>query len=295
MSETQIAIQQLAENSRVAKNSVIYSQLLVIIFLVLFALIVVPFAHLAIENFYPFSFSFDEHDLDSIPELMDGDHKDHIAGYTAFAALYTAFIALLSLTGAIVGYNFVRNSESRSKTLDFITRQLQDGDIIKMFSDFRSLRKKYHSTVIFFDVLGEASQKNENGPGIGPPLLKQEYDLIVQVLNYYETWGIGLEYRALDERMLKDWWRSSLVADFTDLYAFVIGYRDANGTPKTFEKAEMLARRWAQGDEIARLTDKKSEYLKRKHAAEGTNLRSAALFSLFKRKSAENAGKAKAA
>lgn len=94
---------------------------------------------------------------------------------------------------------------------------------------------------------------HESGFDSGGHFVRNDRDCVLHVLNYYESWGIGIRGQALDEKMLKDWWRSSLVRDFIDLYPFIAGYRRVLGIQTAFNEFQVLATSWATPSERAKI------------------------------------------
>lgn len=200
--------------------------------------------------------------------LKDDGHPHIEAAYQAYAALFTAVLLLVTLISGIFGYfetsHTQSRSKSRSKTLDLISRQTHDNDIITMFKNLRELRKRLDAGD---DVLGAVRINHYYKVGklnreidTEFEATKKDFELCIQVLNYYEIWAIGIRHHALEEQMLKEWWRTSLVGDFTDLLPFVLGYRDATGVRQAFVMAENLADIWATADERTQCKDVKTKY-----------------------------------
>ncbi len=221
--------------------------------------------------------------LDAILRGAHANDVDNIGGYTEFAAIYTAVAIALTLVSGLYGYGLLVSAQGKTKTMDFIAQQVNDRDLIDMFSELRNVKRRYGETVSYETVYADYKRYQEMVSDHGELANRRHaYDLIVQVLNYYETWGIGIENQALNDKMLNEWWRSSLVRDFISLYGFILEYREKKEIRDTFENAEKLAIRWADKDELAMIRDTKRRYDASK--AEGHEASLAIFRSLFGRR-----------
>lgn len=178
----------------------------------------------------------------------------------ALGTMLMAAAVVISAAAAYISYQDNRRIAKTRLTMDQISRQVHDKDIITIFNGFRAIRQKYelgkdpenpltHSMVIEADLNTE-KMLGENG--IHANARQKDRDVIINLLNYYETWALGIERQAYDEEMLRDWWRSSLVADYLDLKSYVDTHRKALGNFAAFEGFEKLARKWASADEARR-------------------------------------------
>ena len=197
-------------------------------------------------------------------EIKNNNHKTDSGYFEAYAALVTTILLFLTLLSAILGYLEASHTQSRSKTLDFISNQVRGQDIISMFKEFRELRVRIKSGERPLSIKCIDCYYRDGREGFNEEKefekTRAVFELCVKLLNYYEVWAIGIDNRALEERMLKDWWRTSLVADVTDLLSFVHAYRDATGVDQAFIEAQNLATKWAKRQERERIKAAETAY-----------------------------------
>lgn len=178
-------------------------------------------------------------------------------------AILPSFAPLILLVSAIIAFRTLKNNrkgreedekaatarDKRSNSFDHIAKQTCDRDLILMHEQFREVVQHLEkaSTAPFrYNQVHANTLKHNN-------LAIDAEDVITKVFNYYEATAIGIELNALDEDIIKEWWRSSYVNDWIDFVLFVREKREIFGRPKLYCKFEEQARRWAIGDEIARL------------------------------------------
>jgi hypothetical protein len=116
-----------------------------------------------------------------------------------------------------------------SRALDFIFYMARDPGVSQMFRDFRKIRRG----------------------GRVAPTEKPDRDVVIDLLNFYESLAIGIHTGAMAENLIKGWWRSSLVQDWIDLIPFVSDYRRVEMIPNAWNIMEWLALRWATKSERA--------------------------------------------
>jgi len=116
--------------------------------------------------------------------------------------------------------------------LDLIVKEQTDADMIKARKTFVNLKQKG-------DIVQYASLDK-----IG----SEEASHIRFILNMYEVVAIGINKNAYDERIYKDWCRTTAVRDWMACKDFIHIYqRDVS--PKIYAEFEKLAKRWANHDE----------------------------------------------
>ena len=188
-------------------------------------------------------------------ELTSINHQKNTA--EPFAALVSACFLFLTLLAAILGYLEASHTQSRSKTLDFLNRQAHDQQLIEMFKKWREFRKSIEADPTPLSVKCVSLYY---AGGVQSDSAKKNYEICIDVLNYYEIWAIGISNSALEESMLKQWWRTSLVADVTDLLPFIYGYQHATKVEKAFVEAERLASSWALQTEREQIKQAKAAF-----------------------------------
>lgn len=190
---------------------------------------------------------------------------------TASASVVTAVAVLISAAGAFRAYDSNRLATVDRTTFEVIHRSVHDKDLMEMFDIFRKIRIRYSKSngkdieqnyVITHDELFESYDQYQNAIGssrVAENAHLHDYDIILRVLNYYESVAIGIRDGAINELMMRNWWRTTTVRDFIDMYVFIHQYRIFRGAPKVFEEAELLAVKWADTEELADLEHQKQK------------------------------------
>lgn len=185
---------------------------------------------------------------------------------TAAATLMLVAVAGIQIWIAETAKRTANQNAAKTRTLDLIHAMVSADDLNSMFRAFRVLCKKYESGIQCPDIIRDYNDYHlPISFAQNTPEKKHDFDVIIEVLNFYETWEIGIENKALDENMLRDWWRSSAVRDFLDLYEFVLEHRDQTDSPALFVKIEALVRRWARPEEQKQLDVITRLYKKRRN------------------------------
>lgn len=149
------------------------------------------------------------------------------------------------------GIDLLRANRDRAKTqasYDHIARQTYDRDLIQMFEDLRHVIKGLPSPIdvengkLPVEVISEDGGKLE--------LMAEVF--IRRVLNHYEVTSIGINRDALDEGIIRQWWRTNFVRDIIDLQTWIIENRSRVGSSAVFRECCDLAYRWAKEDERKR-------------------------------------------
>jgi len=137
----------------------------------------------------------------------------------------------------------------RTASFDHIAQQTRDRELIEMFEEFRVVRRKVldgkENPVSIDDIEGLVIDHHRRALGAE--------DIIKKVFNYYEATAIGIREGALEEQIIKGWWRTSFVLDWADFSEYVRQRRKRYRIPKLFSEYEALVDRWAEGDERAKI------------------------------------------
>lgn len=191
----------------------------------------------------------------SIPPAEQAGHAQQAqrAYQTVIAAITAGAIVGTVLIGWIA-YNVQSITARRQKTFDVIYRQCHDKDIIEILDVNRHIRNKYAAaddaiTLQSVRTNDQVFRQTLEANGLAQARRKLDFDYIMGLLNYYETLAIGVENEALDEALLKSWWRTNLVRDWTVFKDFVIDYRKEARAAAAFCKFEALANAWANEGE----------------------------------------------
>ncbi|WP_019961412.1 DUF4760 domain-containing protein [Woodsholea maritima] len=182
--------------------------------------------------------------------------EDVIARSTALIYFTNLFALFVLISTAYLAWLTLRSNKDREcKTNSFkhIAEQTRDRELIEMFEEFRVVRKEVkngndnplsidHIVKIVIDHNGRA--------------LKAE-DVIKKVFNYYEATALGIATDALDEDIIKRWWRTSFVLDWSDFSEYIRqkrkGRSDSPGNPKLYIELENLVKKWALPEERSKI------------------------------------------
>lgn len=152
------------------------------------------------------------------------------------------------LVSAVIAYVTVRDANRRARrsaSFDHIAQQTRDRELIEMFEEFRVVRRKVtadkQNPVSIDDIEGLIIDHHRRA-------LSAE-DIIKKVFNYYEATAIGIREGALEETIIKGWWRSSFVLDWADFSEYVRQRRKRYEIPKLFCEYEELVKKWATNEE----------------------------------------------
>lgn len=168
-----------------------------------------------------------------------------------------ATLVFLVISAALVAVQIWHSGRTTKKNNSFvhIAIQTRDHDLIQMFEQFRLARRKLRDGHIgSFGV----EQVDEREISYNGRMLMAE-DVLKKVFNYYEATAIGIKNGALNEPILKDWWRRSYVLDFIDFALYVYQRRLRDGADKLFSEYEEQAIRWAKEDEQQQIEDAKAK------------------------------------
>ncbi|MEO1150159.1 MAG: DUF4760 domain-containing protein [Pseudomonadota bacterium] len=190
----------------------------------------------------------------SVPDLWtalySGDSAARVKTVGTLSTIIIAFAIVGTVLTAFIAYRTSTKTAKVQKTIDYIYRQSHDKDIIELFDSIRHIKRNLHAKElrISYDIIIREDKRLRETLAerrVADMRKKSDGDFIINLLNYYETWAIGIETGALDEDVLKSWWRTNYVRDWSTFRIFVIGYRDDVKNPDAFEKFENLAKRWA--------------------------------------------------
>ena len=163
----------------------------------------------------------------------------------------TLVLLLLSAGAAIWQVLASQRREKVNNSFEHIAIQTRDHDLIKMFEEFRLVRAQLMPdetiTLGLDDV--EGAEVSHHGK-----MLSAE-DVVKKVFNYYEATAIGIKKQALNETIIKDWWRRSYVLDFADFAQYVYEKRARDDAPKLYSEYESIVKQWHIGNEPDRLAD----------------------------------------
>lgn len=166
--------------------------------------------------------------------------------WASFILNALVFIVILgSAIIALVTLDHANKRARRSASFDHIAQQTRDRELIEMFEEFRVVRRKVtdgkENPVSIDDIEGLIIDHHRRA-------LSAE-DIIKKVFNYYEATAVGIREGALEEQIIKGWWRTSFVLDWADFSEYVRQRRKRYGIPKLFCEYEALVQKWAEGAE----------------------------------------------
>jgi uncharacterized protein DUF4760 len=169
---------------------------------------------------------------------------------TAIATVVLAFVGVVEITNGWIARRAAKMVAAQTRTLDLINAMATSQQVTDILDNFRKIREKYAEDITYEKVIEDYQRYRGAIENLdSSSLSKHEYDSILQLLNYYEAWELGIDNDALDENILRGWWRSSLVRDFIKLYSFVCVYRKRTGVMPAFTGVEKLAKRWMTQEE----------------------------------------------
>ena len=111
------------------------------------------------------------------------------------------------------------------------------------------------------EAAGDTGKKKGREPAPGQPSDpcdddikgKTGNDIIKKVFNYYEATAIGVRMGALEEDVIRKWWRKTYILDWLDFKFYVQYIRENEKTPRAYCEYEALVTRWASDEEAGLL------------------------------------------
>lgn len=182
-------------------------------------------------------------------------HETEASDITALATAVTGLAIIGTVVTGFQAYKQNTRTAKIQKTIDFIYRQTHDKDILDIIDMSRHIKQKYSRRGIrdiTLELVVEDDKQYERllaENHASPRGRKSDLDYLLRLFNYYETWAIGIKNDALDEPLLREWWRTTYVRDWIDYKTLIEGYRREKKSMKAFDEFEGLARYWANGDE----------------------------------------------
>lgn len=128
-----------------------------------------------------------------------------------------------------------------ARSFDHIVEQTKDRDLLLANEQFKALieaLKEKHSGPYGYEEV-ENTFVNFRGQAV------YGSEILIRLFNYYEATAIGIELGALNESIIREWWRGSYVQDWIDFRRYVHEKREARGTPALYVKYENQVRHWA--------------------------------------------------
>lgn len=134
-----------------------------------------------------------------------------------------------------------RSRAQISKSFDHIIEQTRDRDLIAMNEEFKavidSLKKLGPGPYGLADVEDHLVKHREAAIDAA--------EVITKLFNYYEATAIGIRLGALDEEIIKQWWRASYVADWQDFSLYIEEKRTRDKRAALYVEYQAQAERWA--------------------------------------------------
>lgn len=174
------------------------------------------------------------------------------AWITASATAVLALFAAVQIFREFYSSRTTKHLAAKEKAFDQINRHVFDQQIVELFERWRVIKAKYQDNMIDFDSIYESYEKHKEYLRESNPsgeVRRHDYDVIVQLLNFYEQISIGIKRGTIDEQTYKEWWRTSFVLDWINSEKFVQRFRDRKQSPDTFSVYEQLARKWKVSDD----------------------------------------------
>lgn len=162
------------------------------------------------------------------------------------SAIATAIAVSLSAATGFLIWIATRNSVSKRAALDIIKSHLGDNDWITADKEYREIHKTADEAAreknqdFEIDVFLQKFARPENR-------FSEERSRILKILNRYEMIAVGIRQGSIDEKTYKLWYRSSVLAIFSETILFVKERQLVN--PQAYRQFHWLAYRWATDSE----------------------------------------------
>ncbi|WP_282608447.1 DUF4760 domain-containing protein [Pelagibius sp. Alg239-R121] len=157
---------------------------------------------------------------------------DLLAGFVGSMEFLTAIAVGVAVWGVVSQ----RQISARKNTLDYITRQESDGDIIKARQTFVSLVKVDGGLSDWAKVENESSVETQ---------------AIKIILNEMELISIGIQRGSIDEAMYKAWFKGSVITFWESSASFIHDLRVRTNNRRLYKEFEAMAE-WMKGGKRAK-------------------------------------------
>ncbi|SDG34267.1 DUF4760 domain-containing protein [Pelagibacterium luteolum] len=134
------------------------------------------------------------------------------------------------LIAAAAGAYWQRRISRQVLTFNNIVNLLWDEDYIKARQKFIALRDGENGQLT---ALAQAAKRDSDEAGV-----------IAAILNDYEIVSIGVLKGVMDEKMMKRFYRSTVISDYDKIKPFIDEVRRVDNNQKLFSEFETLAERW---------------------------------------------------
>jgi hypothetical protein len=135
----------------------------------------------------------------------------------------------LTFVGVIISAAVARGVARRRATLDLIMSEQSAELLVNIRQKFLALREIGH-LVQWADPLQATSDESKT---------------LRSILNRYELVAIGIKEATLDERVYKNYIRTTFVTDWIACKPFVVQRRQTTKNAKLYCECESLAKQWA--------------------------------------------------
>ncbi len=149
----------------------------------------------------------------------------------------------VSAIAALLLYLQSKRTAQIKASFDHISTQAGDKDLIEIVELFLALRESFNGKLPEYN---DAINTCEINGRLGRDIIKRR-------LNFYEVTAIGIRRGALNNKIIKEWWRGTFVADLRDAQGWIKGYRIQRESPKAYCEAYNLALKWANPSERANM------------------------------------------
>jgi len=179
--------------------------------------------------------------------------------WSAAANVTEAVVVAVTAVIAVFGYRSAVETVAKQNTLERIFEDHADGTVVKQRKIFRAIRSSNDDKLLnyrhsrlrqeFIDrcmknnPLGDPQEKKAHEEKWGETFDDRQ-SAIFGVLNRYETFAIGISEGAIDQKLYKRWWRSSMVRDWNDARSTIEQMRKDYESPRLFIEFERLAIKW---------------------------------------------------
>lgn len=139
----------------------------------------------------------------------------------------------LTFLGVVISATVTRNVARRRATLDLIMSEQSQETLISNRKKFIALKKAGHLV-----KWADPEQADTDSASV-----------LRAILNRYELVAIGINEKTLNERVYKNYGRTTVVGDWIDCKPFVMQRRQTKNNPKLYCEFEKLAKKWCKNGE----------------------------------------------
>lgn len=158
----------------------------------------------------------------------------------------TVALLAVSACAAIFLWWSTKESAKKRNSFDHIATQTRDHDLIRMFEEFRAIRRHFVDKQLDFSYDNVMREEVELPNGT----TKRAENVVKKVFNYYEATAIGIKRGALENSIIKEWWRKTYIQHWIEFKGYVRSARERDSAPKLFKEYQCIVEKWAEPSEV---------------------------------------------